>query len=130
MRFLIALSVLLVCAAASAGDVYKWKDKDGRVHYGDQPKHDAEAVNVTPGSGTGEPSEDLAKQQAREAECQKRRAQVETYRKAPGISEVDSLGKSREFSPAEREQFIALQEQKAQAACAPPAQSAESAPAQ
>ncbi len=127
---ILAVSVLLACAAASAGEVYKWTDKDGRVHYGDRPKHEAEALDTKPGSGTGEPSESEAARLAREAECQKKKAQFETYKNAPSISEVDNLGKTREYTPAEREQFLALSEKKVAEACAPPAESTAGAPAE
>jgi len=127
MRSIIALSVLLVCAAATAGEVYKWKDKDGRIHYGDQPKHEAESVIVEPSSGSGEPSEGEAARLAREAECQKKKAQLESYRRAPSISEIDNLGKQREYTPAEREQYLAMTEKKVAELCAPPAAPAENA---
>jgi len=121
MRSIIALSVLLVCAAASAGEVYKWKDKDGRVHYGDKPKDAAaESVMVESGSGSGVPSEGEAARVAREAECQKKKAQLEGYRKAPSLSEIDNLGKQREYTPAEREQYLAMTEKKVAELCAPP----------
>ena len=121
MRSTIALCILLVCAAASAGEVYKWKDKDGKVHYGDRPKHDAETVVTDPGSGTGEPSEAEATRLAREAECQKKKTQLENYRRAPSISEIDNLGKQREYTPAEREQFLAMTEKKVAELCTPAA---------
>lgn len=31
------LSLLLIASAASAGEIHKWVDKDGVVHYGDAP---------------------------------------------------------------------------------------------
>ena len=33
----VALSLLLGVGLATAGDIYRWTDADGRVHYGDQP---------------------------------------------------------------------------------------------
>jgi hypothetical protein len=116
----------LVCAAASAGEVYKWKDKDGRLHYGDRPKHiDAAPVLINPDAG-GTPNEQFATRQAREDECATKKAQLEAYRRAPSISEVDNLGKQREYTPAEREQFLTLQQQKVDALCAPPPSQAQS----
>lgn len=121
MRSIIALCVLLACAAASAGEVYKWKDKDGRVHYGDKPKHgEAASVIVEAGSGSGVPSPGESTRQAREAECTRKKAQFETYSRAPSISEIDNLGKQREYTPAEREQFLTLTAQKVAELCAPP----------
>ena len=121
MRSVILLSALLVCAAASAAEVYKWKDKDGKVHYGDKPKTEAaESLSVESGSGEGESSEAEAKRLAREAECKTKTAALANYRRAPKLSEIDNLGKEREYTPAEREQFIAMQQKKADEACAPP----------
>jgi hypothetical protein len=38
MRQLVALiASLSVCAAVSAGEIYSWKDKDGRINYSDVP---------------------------------------------------------------------------------------------
>ena len=128
MRPIIAVCLVLVCAAASAAEVYKWKDKDGRLNYGDRPNHQAEAVNVDPNSGTGVPSDSEAARLAREAECTKKKAQLENYRRAPSISEVDNLGKTREYTPAEREQFLAITEKKVAEACAPPSESAAGTP--
>jgi hypothetical protein len=120
MRSIILLSALLACAAASAGDVYKWKDKDGRVHYGDKPKTgEAEAIAVEPSSGTGEPSPPLAETQAREAECKKKKEQLAAWRRGPTMSETDNLGRTREYTPAEREQFLALTQKKVDELCAP-----------
>jgi hypothetical protein len=120
MRSIIALSVLLVCSLASAGEVYKWKDKDGRIHYGDRPKDiQAAPVLINPDAG-GTSNEQFASIQARDAECAKRTAQLENYRRAPSISEVDNLGKQREYSAAEREQFLAMQQQKVDSVCSPP----------
>lgn len=127
MRLLIVIPMLLVCALASAAEVYKWKDKDGRVHYGDRPKRGAQSVIVTPASGSGVPSATEGNRQAREAECQKTRAKYENYRRAPSISEIDNLGKQREYTPAEREQFLAMTEKKVAELCNPPAAAASAA---
>lgn len=130
MRPIIALSVLLACTVASASEVYKWKDKDGRVHYGDRPRQGAESIIVAPSSGSGVPSEAEGNRQAREAECQKTRAKYESYRRAPSISEIDNLGKQREYTPAEREQFLAMTEKKVAELCNPPAAAASAAAAE
>jgi hypothetical protein len=127
MRLLIVVPMLLACAVASAAEVYKWKDQDGRVHYGDRPKQGAQSVIVTPASGSGVPSAAEGDRQAREAECQKTRAKYESYRRAPSISEIDNLGKQREYTPAEREQFLAMTERKVAELCNPPAAAANTA---
>jgi hypothetical protein len=120
MRTIFTLSLVLACAAASAGEVYKWKDKDGRVHYGDRPKDaQAESVMMNP-SSSGEPSPSFALEKDRLAECQKRRAQLEAWRRAPTMSEIDNLGKTRTYTSAERDQFLAMTEEKVAALCEPP----------
>jgi len=126
MRVMIALSLVLACAAASAGEVYKWKDKDGRVHYGDRPKHGEAAPVLINQDSLAASNEQFATRQAREEECAKRKSQLENYRRAPSISEVDNLGKQREYTPAERDQFLVLQQQKVDSVCAPPPSQAQS----
>jgi flagellar motility protein MotE (MotC chaperone) len=124
----IVLSLLLAGGAASAAEVYKWKDKDGRLHYGDKPKTDAaEALDVEPSSGSGEPSKAYAETAAREKECKDQKAKLDTYKKAQRISAIDSLGKERVYTPAEREQFLALTQKKVDEVCTPKAPSAEAA---
>lgn len=125
MRLAVAIvaSLSLVAAAAQAAEVYKWKDKDGRVHYGDKPKHDAIAIDVPV-----PPPLDPAAQKAaadRSADCDRKKKQLETYRNAPSVSETDNLGRTREYTEAERQQLIAQTEKKVAEACAPaPAQAA------
>ena len=41
MRSAALLLCLALAAAAGAADVYKWTDKDGKVHFGDAPPPDA-----------------------------------------------------------------------------------------
>ena len=128
MRSIIVLLAVLACAAASAGEVYKWKDKDGRVHYGDKPKEgEAQAVTVESSSGTGDPSKAGAEQASRDGECKTKKQQLEAWRRAPSLSEIDSLGKQREYSAAEREQFLAMTQQKVDGLCAPKAPSPQAA---
>ncbi|SHF24970.1 protein of unknown function [Microbulbifer donghaiensis] len=38
--------LLLSSAAACAGDLYRWVDEDGKVHFGDRPPMEAEAENI------------------------------------------------------------------------------------
>lgn len=126
MRTILAISLALACAAASAGEVYKWKDKDGRVHYGDRPKDaQAESVTIDASSGSGQPSATLTNEKDRTAECQTKKAQLESWRRAPTMSEVDNLGKTRQYTSAEREQFLALTQQRVDALCAPPKRAAQ-----
>ena len=133
MRTILALSLVLACAAASAGEVYKWRDKDGRLHYGDRPKAGAETVVVNPSSSGSADAPAPSGENERLAECQRKKAQLESWRAAPTMSEVDNLGKTREYTSAERAQFLAMTEQKVAELCAPPkgpAQQAEAFPPQ
>ena len=128
MRSIILLSALLACAAASAGDVYKWKDKDGRVHYGDKPKTgEAQSVIVDSSDDADDPAKAGAAQAAaaRDAECKTKKSQLAAWRAAPTMSEVDNLGRTREYTPAERQQFLDMTQKKVDQLCAPPPPSAE-----
>jgi len=55
--FLVAVALCAACAAASAdGQIYKWVDKDGKVHYSDcPPPPDCDVEEVT--KSAPEPSE-------------------------------------------------------------------------
>lgn len=121
MRIILAVSLALACAAASAGEVYKWKDKDGRVHYGDRPKDvQAESVTVNSPGGSSESTSAPGSDAERMAECQRKKAQLESWRAAPTMSEVDNLGRKREYTAAERQQFLSMTEARVAELCAPP----------
>ncbi|MFN3587513.1 MAG: DUF4124 domain-containing protein [Moraxellaceae bacterium] len=42
----LVLALLWLAPAASGGQIYSWKDKDGRVHFSDKPVQTAERVNL------------------------------------------------------------------------------------
>src|SRR6187455_2415469 len=47
MRMLLVLAGLVVSLAAASQEIYRWVDKDGVVHYSDQPgSSKAELINV------------------------------------------------------------------------------------
>jgi hypothetical protein len=52
MRRLASFLLLGVALAASAKDIWRWKDADGVVHYADSPVPGAERVNTTPAPKT------------------------------------------------------------------------------
>ena len=121
MRLALAVLLALACTAPSAREVYKWVDRDGNVHYGDKPKHDAEPVDATPPGGdtpvlTPEQQQAAA---ARAAECEVKKKQLDTYRKASAIKETDALGREREYTKEEREQLVALTEKRMHELCTP-----------
>src|SRR4029453_15116965 len=48
MRMLLVLVGLAISLAATSQEIYRWVDKDGVVHYADQPgSSNAELINVT-----------------------------------------------------------------------------------
>jgi hypothetical protein len=119
MRIPIMLALLGICAAAHAGDVYKWVDAAGNVHYGDRPKQDATQVDAKPTSGPGNSEADVKTAQTKTAACEDKRKQLESYKKAATIKETDSLGRTREYTPDERKQLVEKTEQQAAEACKP-----------
>lgn len=123
MRAILVLTACVFCAAAVAGEVYKWVDKEGHTHYGDRPKQGGEEVELHGAGGTGPASTDpeaVKAQAERDAECQHKKSQLDTYRRAPSISETDNLGRTREYTAAERQQLLDLTEKQVATACAPP----------
>lgn len=78
MRLIAALILGWLACAASAADIYTWKDKEGRVHYADNPPPPPTAIRslgdtgTKPGTPQAEPAlRPLADQ---ELEFRKRRA--------------------------------------------------------
>lgn len=41
------LLVLMMISPVTQGDLYKWVDKDGRIHYGDSPPENAKLKKIT-----------------------------------------------------------------------------------
>jgi hypothetical protein len=129
--------LLCVCAfAASAGQVYKWIDANGRVHYSDTPRPGWKRVDVRTGGGlqsvtaAPEPAAetDVAESDVEESperarlraeECQKRRDQLETYRTSTQIIERDSLGNERTYSEEQRLQLIEQTQRQVNELCSP-----------
>lgn len=121
-NLIVVLAAGFFAMAVSAGEVYKWVDKDGRVHYGDKPKTmPAEPVVRQPGQLPEAPSDPEADQKAaaRKAACEAKKKQLESYRKATVINETDSLGNTRELSAADRQKLISITEQQVTTGCGP-----------
>lgn len=123
MRFAVSLVLLSVAlTAAAGGQVYKWKDSKGHVHYGDQPVPGAQKIEVAPvnseAAPAGKGAETDADRAKRTAECARKREQLATYKNAARIVEKNSLGVEREFSDAERQQLIAQTEKQLAEQCA------------
>ena len=121
MRFLTVFALAALATAAQAAEVYKWTDKDGRVHYGDKPKaqgaQEVELRNTTPVPLT-EPTQTAATG-AQQAECARLTKLLDTYAKATALRETDNLGRTREYTDAERAQLLQKTQQEKDAACAP-----------
>lgn len=124
MRFITVIAIAVLATAAQAAEVYKWTDKDGRVHYGDKPKSQpaeevelrgTEPVPLTTASG------DAGADDASKAECARLTRLYETYGKATVLRETDNLGRTREYTDAERTYLLAQTQKQMRAACAPAA---------
>ena len=48
-RLLIGSLVLLCCCSASAAEVYRWQDENGKPHFSDRPKPGSEIIALDPG---------------------------------------------------------------------------------
>lgn len=47
MRLFFLMGILVFFQAAQAGELYRWVDKDGKIHYGDTPVEDAEKLKFS-----------------------------------------------------------------------------------
>jgi glutaredoxin len=56
--FLMISILLLATSSVHAGSLFKWIDKDGKVHYGDKPAEDAVAAEQKKFSATGASGDD------------------------------------------------------------------------
>jgi len=116
---------LLVAAGAAAGDVYRWQDADGRLHYGDNPPAGSDAELVQPEQrafDVGDKTADRASagaadtddgagrtERIRREQCDKARERLESYRNAARIQVREDDG-TRDMSAEERVEAIARAE--------------------
>lgn len=132
------LIAVLMCAATfgvSAGQVYKWVDPNGRVHFSDTPRPgwtavdlksapslsaDATGAESTEGGTEGESS--AARDRLRADECKRRKEQLDSYLTANKIVERDALGKEKEYSQEERLQLIEQTQKQVEELCGAPVQ--------
>lgn len=121
MKRLLILSLLLASAAAGANSVYKWTDKNGRVHYGDRPPQlNAEKVEAKPGTEATDPVAAASTPEAkRAAECKQQKDQLAVYKSTERVVERNALGQEREYSAEEKQKLIEMTQVKVQQACAP-----------
>jgi len=95
----VSLAALLASGLAVAGEIYKWTDDDGSVHYEDRPTGDAnrkardaarQVASEAPPEMTRE--EIRAEQQKRKDECQKYRDQLQSFLRSQRLYQEDEAG--------------------------------------
>lgn len=85
---------LMIGSAAQAGDIYKWVDEDGNVHYGDKPVAQSERVAIA--SKPTDPARVAAQTQARvEARTQAREAETAAAMAGPSEEERQAQAEER-----------------------------------
>ncbi len=113
MRVLVFVLLLSLPALCNAGQVYKWRDKDGNIHYSDvePPKQDAQRKNVKNKNPKAMTPEELAakakadKLAAKKASCDQSKQNVATItdsKYAKITMDIDGDGKPDELTPAQR----------------------------
>lgn len=122
----VVMVVALMCAgfAAFAGEVYKWKDAQGRVHYGDQPAQGSEKIEVKAPVSQIQIKRDQDKELSTNAktakrfeDCKRSKEQLMTYQSAANIISKDGFGGEKELNAAERAKLIQMTQQKIKDSC-------------
>lgn len=134
-RMILACSVLLALSTgATAGQIYKWVDAQGNVHFGSQPPEGHEAAEVNPNitqpklAPEPKPSaealqneaeqekldeqvkQDVAKQEAeRKKYCETMRSNLAQLKNNPRVR-VEEKGETRRLTEEERQSRIAENE--------------------
>jgi len=114
------LGLMLLSAPAYSGQVYKWVDAAGHVHYSDQPHPGAKPIGpqtvvVPAAKETVVAGEKLAPNLA---DCEKKKKDLDHYRTAAKIVERDALNREREFTQDERQQLVELTQRQVDQLCA------------
>lgn len=132
IRIAFAVWMSLAAVVAEAGQVYKWVDRDGRVHFSDTPRPgwtrvDLQSAPAAPTQDAGgeanprtEPSAGSARDRLRAEECRNRREQLQAYRNAATIIERDALGNEKRYSETERLQLIEQTQKQVAELCGEP----------
>ena len=123
----LAAASLLLCAATGAdATLYRWVDKDGHVHYGDQAAANAKPIN--PNMLNGGEDASVAGSDAKAAEaakqaaaCKTKNDQLTQYKAAATVTETDALGNVHEYSPEQKDQLVAKIQKYIDEHCAAPA---------
>lgn len=93
-----ATLTLALSSAALAGDIYKWVDDDGNVHYGDKPAG-TQSERMAIVSRPTDPSRIAAQTQARaEARTQAREADADAAAAGPSEEELQAEAEARQVA--------------------------------
>ena len=123
-----ALLALCSAAASAAGEVYKWTDDEGRVHYTDAPPdgRDYERIKVrgVVARADAQPEADAPAAEAkpaaptRQSNCEIAKKNLETFRTSTAISmDRDGDGTPEPLDDAERAKELARNEELARLLC-------------
>ena len=122
----LVMIVALLCAgsAAFAGEVYKWKDAQGRVHYGDKPIQDAEKIEVKAPASQLQLQRDHEKELStntktakRFEDCKRSKEQLKTYQSATSVISKDGFGGEKELNTTERATLLQMTQQHIKDVC-------------
>ncbi|MBL6752068.1 MAG: DUF4124 domain-containing protein [Nevskia sp.] len=105
---LLCAALLFAASALAEGQVYRWVDQTGQVHYGDQPPPTATLINPLPAAAAPAPAAPAADSQAAKQaeECKRRKDQLGVYKTAASVSETDALGNVHQYSPEEKQKLV------------------------
>lgn len=101
-----ALAGMLLCAPALAGEVYKWVDRDGRIHYGDKAQPGWQRVEPKPGTTIPAKPELSPDEAARAQTCARLRRDLDMWRDAPRLVERSPTGEERELTEEQRGKLL------------------------
>jgi hypothetical protein len=130
MRTAIFLAAAVVICGmldvSAANRVYRWIDKEGHVHYTDQPPADIPSTAIAPGLPTIGTSETpaapatatkTASTEAKPEDCGKAKEKLAAYNAASKITETDALGNTREYTAEDRLKLIEVMKTKVDQSC-------------
>lgn len=123
-KLTLALSILLCAGFVQAAGLYRWVDKDGKVHYTDRPIENAELIGGKPAAPEAteesEPKtdEELA-DEARTQKCELAKQRLEQYQQAGSLFSQDEFGNKRTLSAEEQVQSIVDMQKQVEAFCDP-----------
>ncbi|HSW14219.1 MAG TPA: DUF4124 domain-containing protein [Solimonas sp.] len=127
MKWMVVLGLTLA-TPVFAGQVYKWVDPAGQVHFGDQPQPGWKPFDVRAPSASEQapaapaaaekPAGDVAKLEPNAEQCEKKKKDLESYKAASKVIEHDPLGRKKEYSEEEKQKLVEVTQQQADQLCA------------